>query len=323
MARPPIVKTQVTGLWKVTVATSPEAEEAVCELLGALTGTQAGSYQDLDSKVVTVSAFLDSKARWSAERTEQLRAGLRHIRSCGLEIAPGRVSVLPVSKSWAESWKRHFRPLEIGNRLLIKPSWSPKRPRTGQELIVLDPGLSFGTGQHPTTSFCLEQLAKRSQADGRAPMSFLDLGTGSGILAIAAAKLGYKPILAVDYDPESMRVARENAKRNNVARQIRFRQMDVTALADTVQGLYSVICANLTADVLLAARDGILSRLAPGGLLALAGILKTEFKTVQSHYQEKGLKLVAARTQKEWRSGAFARLQGARGAAKGDTKGTF
>ena len=123
-------------------------------------------------------------------------------------------------EDWAESWKRHFKPIEIGGDLLILPSWSKRKPKTGQAVVVLDPGLSFGTGQHATTSFCLNEIVKLRRSSKASELSLLDGGTGSGILAIAAAKLGYKPVEAFDFDPVSVRVARANATSNGVNRKV-------------------------------------------------------------------------------------------------------
>ena len=167
--------------------------------------------------------------------------------------------------------------------------------------MELDPGLSFGTGQHPTTLFCLRQLVARRQR-GKA-QSFLDLGTGSGILAIAAAKLGYAPIEAVDIDAEAIRIARTNACANRVAALIHFRQEGVGKRGG--KGHYNVVCANLTADVLREQRKWILAQLAHPGMLVLAGILEREFPEVRSSYEAAGLRLLTSRREREWHSGAF------------------
>jgi ribosomal protein L11 methyltransferase len=165
--------------------------------------------------------------------------------------------------------------------------------------------MSFGTGQHPTTSFCLRELVRRRRATQ--PQSFLDIGTGSGILAIAAAKLGYNPVDAFDFDPEAIRIAQANARLNRVSDRIRFARQDVTRLARRAPRQYSVICANLISTLLEAARARILARLAQGGVLVVAGILDTEFPRVAAAYQATGLRLVRSRVEKEWRSGAFLR----------------
>ena len=223
----------------------------------------------------------------------------------GLEIGSGRISLRQVrAEDWAESWKRHFKPIQIGSALLIRPSWSKRKTIKGRAEVVLDPGLSFGTGQHPTTAFCLDQLVKQKRRNQE--QSFLDIGTGSGILAISAAKLGYRPVDAIDFDPDAMRIARNNARKNRVVQQIRFVQQDVSNMRKRSSNKYSFICANLISTLLLSERNRILARLESRGVIVLAGILRTEFETVKRHYERAGMKLLRARSAKEWRSGAFA-----------------
>ena len=165
--------------------------------------------------------------------------------------------------------------------------------------------MSFGTGHHATTGFCLKQLVA-TRKDGL-KQSFLDIGTGSGILAIAAAKLGYAPVRCFDFDPESVRVAKANAAQNEVAQLVRPVRHDLTKLPLASATRYHVVCANLIFDLLIAERDRILSRLRPDGVLVLAGILQTQFAKVKRAYQQAGLKLIATEVDKEWQSGAFLR----------------
>jgi ribosomal protein L11 methyltransferase len=222
----------------------------------------------------------------------------------GLKLGPGQISLKRIgNEDWAESWKLHFRPVAIGSALLLKPSWSRRRPLKGQAVVVLDPGLSFGTGRHPTTAFCLRQLVARRRSGES--QSCLDIGTGSGILAIAAAKLGYVPVDALDYDPESIRVARANARRNGVAGKIRFRRQDLTKLPRQGARQYSMVCANLMSSLLIAERERILARLRADGVLVIAGVLEGEFAQVQGSFEAAGLRLMAGRTENEWRCGAF------------------
>ena len=210
-----------TMLWKISVTTAPEAEDAVAELLGGAFGQPASSYTDAETRQTAVSVYVQKRPDWSRARQAELASGLKRIARSGLDIGPGKISLKGIrQEDWAESWKLHFKPVVIGSALLLKPSWSRRRPRKGQAVVVLDPGLSFGTGRHPTTAFCLRQLVA-----GRRPgeaQSCLDVGTGSGILAIAAAKLGYAPVDAFDFDPQAVRVARANARRNGVSARIRL-----------------------------------------------------------------------------------------------------
>lgn len=290
------------ALWKISVQASPRNEEAFAQVLEAR-GGPAVIDADLRKKRTTVSVYLPIKPDWS--KTARLRL-IQDLVEAAAESEPERVRVTLqrlAPEDWTESWKRHFKPLEIGKRLRIRPSWRRPRLRPGQVEVVLDPGMSFGTGQHPTTSFCLSELV-RQYRPGRA-LSLLDIGTGSGILAIAAAKLGYQPVEATDFDQDAIRVAKANAGVNAVARQIRFKCQDLSKTPLYSTRRYWVVCANLMADLLQAQKPRILARLQPGGLLVLAGILNPEFPGLRRSYEAAGLRLVRSRVQGEWRSGSF------------------
>jgi len=306
-------------LWKIAVATLPEAEDAVAELLGSLSGSPAAIYFDIETGVSLISAF--SAKIFPHGIRKKIVAGLKRIQSCGLEIGVGKIEIAKVKREdWAESWKRHFHPMEIGKSLLVKPSWSKKRPRKSQSVVILDPGLSFGTGQHPTTEFCLREIVA---AVGRPPhiskelksaalcreaataKSFLDIGTGSGILAIAAAKLGFQPVRAFDFDPAAVRVAKANARVNRVQRKLQIKRGNVTKLSAKPREQFDLVCANLISNLLIGEKGKIAAQVKRGGTLVLAGILAAEFSEVQKAFADCGLKLAVARTENEWRSGAF------------------
>lgn len=272
-------------LYKLSVPVSPEAERATVELLEEMFQTSACVETDVEKNSTRVSMFLDkapNRAKLSATLPRFYLRKLRH-------------------ENWAESWKRHFKPIEIGSRLLIKPTWSKRKPKPAQAVVVIDPGLSFGTGQHPTTRFCLEQLVGFRRPEEE--QAFLDVGTGSGILAIAAARLGYAPVHAFDCDGAAVRIARANAVKNRVSRKMRLARRDLGDERGSQK--YKLICANLLADLLLTERDRLVSRLKPGGRIVLAGILKSQFRDIQRAYEAAGLRLVASRAEQEWRSGAF------------------
>ena len=293
------LKHNTNSLRKLSIEIAPEAEEAVIELLSAVFGQSPSVYSNLERQKTTASVFV---SKISPDHRAQVRNGLANIQRSGLNIGSAHVQVRAMRReNWAESWKRHFKPIEIGDRLVVLPSWSRRKPKRGQAKVILDPGLSFGTGHHPTTAFCLTQIA--ALRDKEVSQSMLDVGCGSGILSIAAAKLGYSPVIAFDFDPDAVRVARENAKLNGV--QINIFRRDLTQMPTRTNRRFHVVCANLIYDVLIREREKLLSRLAPDGTLVLAGILKEQFPKVQRSYCAAGLKLVASRTAKEWRSGAL------------------
>lgn len=300
-------------LWRISVTTTPQAEDAVSELLASTFRIAAAACFDLESQTSQASVFLEQGKFQPGPARREIAVGLERIKDFGVDIGAAKVEITPVKREdWAESWKKHFTPIEIRVRekgpaerasLLIKPSWSPKRPAKGQAVVILDPGLSFGTGHHPTTSFCLHEIV-RCLVSGEA-RSFLDIGAGSGILAIAAAKLGYAPVEAFDFDPESVRVARENARKNHVTGKVKLTRGDVTRLPRHPARQFDLVCANLAADVLIAARRRIVKRLKPGGTLVLAGILAAEFAEVAGAFADLNLKLRWSKAQDEWRSGSF------------------
>ena len=278
-------------LWHVSIPVTEESEDAVLELLSAAFGRTASIYRDEQKKASRAQVFVDRRTFTEMAARERAARIAQHARDFSLSLGRGRVQVKEVrAQDWAESWKRHFRALEIGRALLIKQSWIRQKARMGQKVVVLDPGLSFGTGQHATTGFCLRQIAA---ARARSPRpSFLDIGTGSGILAIAAAKLGYAPVTAFDFDPDAVRIAKQNAKRNDVNKSTAFRCQDLTQLPLRTSRRYDLVCANLMADLLISQAKKISNRVAPNGRLVLAGILDEQFASVTAMYSKLGWEMV-------------------------------
>ena len=292
-----------SSLWQVCIHTTAEAEDASIEALGSEFNAPASSYVDFETHLAQVSVYLEERPAKLAPRMKAVRARLLVARANGVRVGPATIRCQRVKReNWAESWKRHFKPLTVGKSLLLKPGWSRRKAKPGQAVVVLNPGLSFGTGHHATTSFCLREVVRFARRGGG---SFLDIGTGSGILAIAAAKLGDAPIEAFDFDPEAVRVAKCNARQNRVQHKLRLFEGDVTRLPIRPARQFDLVCANLISNLLMAERKPIAARVAPGGTLVLAGILQVEFDKVRESFEALGLKLVRRRDEKEWASGAF------------------
>jgi ribosomal protein L11 methyltransferase len=290
-------------LWQVSVRTTGEGEEAVAGLLERIFGQSPAVYRSEETGEIVVTVYPERLPAPQRTLRAGLKAALEEIRGWRLDLGKARLAIKRLRReNWAESWKRHFHPIEVGRRLLIKPGWSRRRARPGQRVVVLDPGLSFGTGQHPTTLFCLQQLARCRRRDLR--QSLLDMGCGSAILAIAAAKLGYSPVVAFDNDPEAVRASRHNIKRNNV--RVGVRRADLTRLPLAPRRRYDVICANLICDLLVDCGEKIRHWLKPGGKLVAAGILRREFPKLQKDLHRCHLTLEKASVDKEWKSGQFA-----------------
>ena len=290
-------------IWKVSVLTTEAAEEVVAELLNAWLGTPASSYTDLKTGKTAVTVYLNRKPALPKNAQAQLITALKELQGAGRQ---GRVTLKlarMARRDWANSWRHHFKPMEIGRRLLIRPSWSRRQSKRGQSVVTLDPGMSFGTGQHPTTGFCLRELVRLR--DAKIQQSFIDVGTGSGILAICAAKLGYGPVHALDVDPISIQIARANARKNGVGRKVRFVCRDFTNAKGPPGKQYSIVCANLIANLLLAEKGRLAALVREGGRLVAAGVLKVEFGKIRKAFMGAGFQLVRSRAEGEWRSGTF------------------
>ncbi len=192
----------------------------------------------------------------------------------------GEVAVV-ADQDWSEIWKQGLGPLEVG-RVLVRPTWVAKAAPEGRVEVVLDPGMAFGTGAHPTTALCLaalsDLLAERPGA------SVLDVGTGSGLLAIAAKKLGAGRVAANDSDPAAVRVARENASQNGVSLELTGDPLPAIA------GRFDAVVANILANTLVELAPQIAEKLAPGGAVILAGILAPQEAEVRAAYLAVGLR---------------------------------
>lgn len=213
-------------------------------------------------------------------------------------------------EDWANSWKAHFRPARIGRRLVIRPTWENYDPAPDDLVIVLDPGMAFGTGTHPTTKLCLEALEASllgEQPDGLplpvVKATVLDVGTGSGILAIAAARLGASRVLAVDIDPVAVDVARDNCARNGVTATV---MVNSTPLA-AIHGTFTIVLANILAEDLVQLAISLSHRVAPGGLLLLSGILVEREAFVVEGFQPTNLTHLATTRDDEWSCLVFGR----------------
>jgi len=196
-------------------------------------------------------------------------------------------------EDWSEGWKQHFSGFRVG-RLLIKPSWEETPAGTAELVMEIDPGMAFGTGTHATTRLCLEALAQELAL--RPDARVLDVGTGSGILAIAAAKLGAAEVLGNDIEAEACRIARENAELNGVARQVRI----TTEPLEDLNGHFDIVLANILAEENIRLASALTARLAPGGALILSGILAEKQELVCSAFAGFDLSAPVIHQHEEW-----------------------
>jgi ribosomal protein L11 methyltransferase len=311
------------SLTVVSAEVPRETVEALIETL-ADAGCCASSWDDVESANSRLSIFLQAAADAPLARQALVDAG----RALALDLQPA-VATLP-EQDWAESWKRFFRVQRVSERIVIRPTWEPYEPQPGDCVVDLDPGMSFGTGNHGTTQACLVFLDQLAVVD--TDRSVLDMGCGSGILAIAARKLGFAEVAAFDNDPDAVAIARENAADNGVG--VVFEVCDLAQ--NTRQA--DIVVANILAPVLIAhagvlaaavqgacapqgpqelappgdrVRNGGRSSATPAeqdrGVLILSGILDTQYAAVRAAFEAQGFAEARSLPIGEWRSGLFTR----------------
>lgn len=205
-------------------------------------------------------------------------------------------------QDWSEVWKKHFRPRRIGRRLLIVPSWETVERAEGDLAIVLDPGQAFGTGEHPTTQLCLELL--EDVPSGEPPRSALDLGCGSGVLAIGAAKLGFDPVTAADIEEAAVAIARSNAERNEV----RLEAYAGDGFGTWAAGrTWDVVLSNIISATLIRLAPEAFAYVSPGGHWIVSGILEPNWTDVRAASEAAGFSLVRTQNLDGWVGAVFAR----------------
>ncbi len=259
--------------WEVSVTVPPELAEVVSDvfLLYAPQGVVIDFGDGEPGALATVRAYLLVDEKVETYRRE-LEAALRNLSQAQLHTRPGVVSISAPAfrvvrdQDWTADWRETIPVLHLGRQIVVRPSWRSYCSDDGEIVLEVDPGAAFGTGIHPTTQLCVEIVEQWLQPD----MRVLDLGTGTGILALAAAKLGAASVLAVDYDPNAVAIARRNAEINKVAHIIHLCQ---GSLLD-VQGTYDIVLVNILASTVVQMLEaGLTSHVRRHGKCVVSGIL--------------------------------------------------
>lgn len=276
---------------RITVTTSQEASEAVANYLFELNALGV-ELKDEPASTARLIAYYPLDDRVGA-RIQKLRDFLSQLPTWGIPSQPAKVDIKRIeSEEWGETWKSAFPLQRIGKRLLIAPTWDDITPNEADVLIRLDPGMAFGTGYHPTTRLSLallEQTVKPAQ-------HVADIGTGSGILAIAAVKLGAKRVDAIELDPTAIPVAKSNFRTNGVTPQVNLFQGDGLK---RVQGKYHLIVGNILTKAILPLIPECAQHLHPEGTVIFSGILETEREQVREVLEENRFRFVHAEREAE------------------------
>ncbi len=289
---------------ELSVEVDVEAVEAVSEILGRVSAGSAVQptrlIRDRDDELaasedVTAPYVITAHVAHTPDAGDQVGAterALWHIQAFGLRpVGPLRVRTVD-DADWIDAWKRHYVAQRIG-RVVIVPSWADEELSSGEVAITLDPGMAFGTGLHPTTRGCLELLQEVQPMPDR----ILDVGCGSGILALAALRLGATHAVGIDTDPLAVAASRENAARNGLADQFEAREGTLPA---SPAERYPLMTANLVAAVLVALAPSLAAHLADGGVLLVSGVIELRATEVIAALAREGLRLKDRRDGGEW-----------------------
>ena len=198
---------------------------------------------------------------------------------------------------WGEQWKKYFKPIRVSNNIIVKPTWERYMPSSRDIVIEIDPGMAFGTGQHESTRMCMEAIEDIMMKDRSIKeWKVLDVGCGTGILGITAAKIGAQDVICVDIDKKAVEIAGENAAINNVESSLRISNKNVA----TINEPRNLIIANLTAKLLLNLRPHLVQLLLPEGYMIISGIIELDAKNIEEHFSVDPLTLYKVITEKEW-----------------------
>ena len=255
-------------------------------------------YTDLpraeDTETVTVRAYLPEDARLESSLLA-LAERIAALRHAGAVLGAGTISHSFVAdEDWAETWKAYIHTEKIGERIVVRPTWEEYTPSADEIVIELDPGAAFGTGAHATTAMCLRWL-EHLVSPG---MRVYDVGCGSGILAVAAAKLGAGEVIAMDYDPVAVSVAEENIRQNNVHNVVACESDLLSACGGAAPA--ELITANIIADVIIRLFAQLDRHLAPGGTLLASGIIDDRIADVEHAAAQHGFTVLDMTCEKEW-----------------------
>lgn len=323
-------------LWhEITIYTREEVTEAIADRLhqmgaGGVSIEESGNLErprdtslgqwyelplnDIPEGDAEIKAYFADGADPEALIAE-LKPFVEQLPSFGLD--PGNVTFAwraVDEEDWANAWKAYFKPIRISETLTIKPTWEPYEPTPGERIIELDPGMAFGTGTHETTALCLRTLERTVRAGDQV----IDVGTGSGVLAIAAARLGAAKVLAIDLDPVAVSSATDNVRLNSLHEVVTVRESDLLGLlkaegeqgtshatgkADTSLGIslpVDLVVANILAEILVLFIDDVYQALKPGGIYVASGIISQKEELVREALVKAGFTDVERNAEQDW-----------------------
>lgn len=298
---------------EVTIITSTEAVEAVSAMLYN-TGVEGVSILDpldlifrrdhttdwdyFDESIIDTKGGVVVKGYYKQDENfqgylEEIKTGVNRLPEFGLEKGLGTVTAEEVNEEdWENNWKKYYKPIKVGDKIVIKPIWEDYDKNPEDIIVELDPGMAFGTGTHETTRMCIKALERHVKSDS----TVFDIGTGSGILSIAAAKLGAKKTIGVDLDP----VAVESAKQNVSYNDLNNIEIVYGDLMEVVKGKADIVIANIMADIIMFLTEQVKEFIAEGGYFISSGIILTKKDEVVNKLTSCGFKIEEINIEGEW-----------------------
>lgn len=309
----------MSGIWiEVNIKTTTEAVEAITNILFE-NGAQGAMIEDPkdfnfqkaneydwdyveedvfkrhDDDAVYIKTYI-SEEKNIAEFIDSVRVRIIELRDFGIDIGEGKIFTDSVKEEdWANNWKKYYKPLRIGEHIVIKPEWEDVDSQNGDIVVELNPGMAFGTGDHETTSMCISNLEKYVNKGDLV----YDIGCGSGVLGIVAAKLGAKEVVGIDIDEVAVKVANENIEKNKVSSNMKA---IVGNLADEIEESKKadVIVANIIADIIVILSEDTRKYLKDGGIFITSGIILSKVDTVRKALEKNGFEVVEVQKKGEW-----------------------
>lgn len=299
---------------EITIHTTQEAIEAVANILheagaGGVIIEDAGllerdfeapygevyelSPDDFPEEGVNLKAYLPINS-YLMETIEQIKLAINNLITFDINIGKGKITISEVNEEdWASGWKKYYKPVKVSNKILITPTWEEIKEEADELVIELDPGMAFGTGTHPTTVMCIKALEKIIEGNEEV----VDVGCGTGVLSIAAAKLGAKHVLALNLDEVAVKSAKLNTKINKVNNVIDVEQNN---LLDRVDVQADIIIANILAEVILRFTSDVARVLKPNGRFVASGIINTKAHLVKEAIEKAGLAIEDTLNMEDW-----------------------
>ncbi len=296
---------QTTGnKWlKITIKAEPQLVESISDYLVGVfdAGVETGARDEL--LYGTVNCYIQ-KANLRQHEVdgilEQVSAYLAELAEIFNVQTPLLSSTMIEEEDWGKSWKEHFKPFAIVPGLVIAPTWEEYQPAAGEAVIVMDPGMAFGTGHHATTSLSVNFIRQTLAQDGG--QRLLDVGTGTGILGMAALLSGAGDVLGIDNDPEAVSAAEQNARRNSLQDHMQVSLAPLSSLQES----FAIVVANIVHDVLVGMADDLVRLTADGGTMILSGILAGEqVANIIAVFTAKGMRLSGRESCQEWAALCF------------------